>query len=130
MPVSRHLCWPLTNYFSGLCEELLGCLHIPVLREHGINQVTISINGPVQVIPLPVDLDVGFVHVPGVTSLTPTPGTQLLRDEWCEASLPIPDCLMGKFEAPLQEHPGQIPQAQLVSQSPQDNEQDNIRRVL
>jgi len=32
--VGGYAGWFVTNYFRGSVEELLGCLHIPVLREH------------------------------------------------------------------------------------------------
>src|SRR5205814_4519510 len=31
MPVGRHFCWSMTNYFPRLGQELLGRLHIAVL---------------------------------------------------------------------------------------------------
>lgn len=46
LPIGRHLCRFVANHFSRLGEELLGRLHIPVLGEHGINQVAVPINGP------------------------------------------------------------------------------------
>jgi hypothetical protein len=71
VPVCGHLCRSVTNYLTGLREELLGCLHIPVLREHGINQVAVPVYGPVQVAPFAIDLDVGLVDVPGETGNRP-----------------------------------------------------------
>jgi hypothetical protein len=47
MRVSGHLCGSVANHLPRLGEELPGRLHIPVFREHGINQVAVSINGTV-----------------------------------------------------------------------------------
>jgi hypothetical protein len=77
-----------------------------------------------------MDTDVGFVHVPGRSGLSTTPSTQLIRHERGKTGFPLPNRLMGEHKATLQEHLGQIPQAQLVPQAPQDNEQDDIGRVF
>jgi hypothetical protein len=77
-----------------------------------------------------MDTDVGFVHVPGRSGLSTTPSTQLIRHEWGKTGFPLPNRLMGEDKAALQEHLRQIPQAQLVPQPPEDNEQDDIGRVF
>ena len=43
---------------------------------------------------------------------------------------PLPHCLMGKDQAPLQEHLGKIAQAQLVEHPLQHHETHDVGRVL
>ncbi len=93
MPVCGYLCGSVTNHFPRLGQELLGRLYVPVLREHRVNQIAISVYGSAQVTPFAVDLDICVVEVPGVASFTPTPGAQLLCNEWGEPPYPIADRL-------------------------------------
>ena len=47
-----------------------------------------------------------------------------------EARLPVPHRLVGEDEAPLQEHLGQVAQAQLVVQAPEHHQQHDVGGVL
>jgi hypothetical protein len=58
------------------------------------------------------------------------PGLQLICHEGGKSRFPVSNGLMRELEAPLQEHLGQIAQAQFVSKSPQHDEQDNIGGVF
>ncbi len=50
--VCSHLRRSMANNLSCLCEEALSCLHIPVLRKHGVHQIAVPVYRPVQVAPL------------------------------------------------------------------------------
>ena len=63
---------------------------------------------PAQVAPPAVDLDVGFVDVPGATRFSASFGAEALRDQRGKALLPFPHGLMREDEAALQEHLGEI----------------------
>jgi hypothetical protein len=52
MTVSRYPFRGMTNHGKSLFEKLLGCLHISLFAQPGIDQVAISINGPIQGAPL------------------------------------------------------------------------------
>ena len=56
--------------------------------------------------------------------------SELRTQRSAKARFPISDRLMGEFKAALQEHLGEIAQAQLVAQTPEHDEQDDIGRVL
>jgi hypothetical protein len=55
-----------------------------------------------------------------------TPGAELFSDKGSEACFPLPNSLVGKVESPFDEHLGQVSEAALVSEPPQDNEEHNI----
>jgi hypothetical protein len=65
-----------------------------------------------------VDLDVSLVNIPGATRLSASFGAEVLREERREALFPLAHGLMGEDKAPLQEHFGEVPQAELVPQVP------------
>ena len=70
VPICRHLLWSLVNCLEGLLEKALCGVHVSLLTEHGINQIAILINGTIQIAPLSLDSHIGFVHMPGDSSLT------------------------------------------------------------
>jgi hypothetical protein len=54
----------------------------------------------------------------------------LLCNEWSKSRFPLPDRLIAELPAALQKHLSEIPQAQLVPKSPQDNQKDHIGRIF
>jgi hypothetical protein len=53
-------------------------------------------------------------------------GAQAVGEQGGEASRPFSDGLMGELEATVQEHLGQIAQAELVAHAPADGEEDDV----
>lgn len=102
--VGRHSDRFVADYFFGPLEETLGRIHVSLLQEHGIYQVTTSVNRSVKVAPFATDFDLRFVDVPRVTSFSFTPETQLLGDHRREARLPVSHCLVGELQSSLQKH--------------------------
>jgi hypothetical protein len=130
MPIGCHPFWDRADDGESLLEKALGCLHISLLAQPRVSQVAIPIDGTIEITPFAMDTDVCFVHIPGRSGLATTLGTQLIRNEWSKTGFPVPNCLMSELEAALQKHLGEITQAQLVPQPPEDNEQDNIGGVF
>lgn len=85
--------WLVANHILSLCEEPLGRGHIPMLSEHRVHQVTVTVYGAIQVAPLAPNLEVCLIDVPGTASLASASGSELLSDEWREPSFPVPDRL-------------------------------------
>src|SRR5215213_3104541 len=56
----------------GRAEEGLGRRHVPVLAEHGVDQVAVPVDGPIQIRPSAADLQICLVDVP-----VPATGTAL-----------------------------------------------------
>src|SRR5689334_2900289 len=78
MPIGRHAFWRMINRLKRLFEKPFGGIHLPFLTQQGINEIPVPVDGAIEVTPLPVDFDVGFVDVPGGSRLSPSPDTELL----------------------------------------------------
>ena len=115
---------------NGLLEKALGRLHISLLAEHRINQIAISIDGPIEVAPFPLDVDIAFIHIPGPRFLLTSFGTQLIGDEWGKARFPVSNGLMGELKASFQIEFSLVAQTQLLPQPPEDNEKNNIGGIF
>ena len=62
--------------------------------------------------------------------MSPTPAPQLIRNEESKARFPFPDRLMGEDPTTIEKHLSQISQTQLVAQSPQHDEQNDIGGIF
>src|SRR5690242_10265505 len=101
MPISRHFFWSMTYHVESLFEKTLCCIHIPLLAQHGINEIAIAINSMIQIAPCSMHFDIRLIHVPGGSSLSASPGTQLLCQKQSKTGFPISHCFMGKHKASL-----------------------------
>jgi hypothetical protein len=77
-----------------------------------------------------VDLDGGFIDVPGLACLSTPFGLQLLCNEWSKSLFPCPARLIAELSATFQKHLSEISQAQLVSEPPQDKQKDHIGGIF
>jgi len=73
---------------------------------------------------------IGLVGVPLFARFTPSLGAQPLCQQRGEARLPLADGLVREGEAARQEHLGEVTQAELVAETPEDNEQRDVGRNL
>jgi hypothetical protein len=44
----------MANYSNSLLKKPLGCFHISLLAQHGINEIAIVVNRSIQIAPLPM----------------------------------------------------------------------------
>jgi hypothetical protein len=130
IPICRDRLWGMPNPSLRLLEKPLSCLHVPFLTQHGVNEMAIVIDRTIQIAPFSVDFDVRLIHVPGFPRLPPSFHPQLARYKWSKSRFPFSNCFMSTHEAPLQKHFGQIPQAQLVPQLPQNNQEHHIGGIF
>ena len=56
MSIRRHPLRAVAHGCPGQAEEGLGCLHVPVLAQHGVDQVPVPVDCPIQVAPATPDL--------------------------------------------------------------------------
>src|SRR5258708_10872132 len=73
---------------------------------------------------------IGFIDIPGLPSLPASFGPQLFCHEWGKPRFPLTNCLVGELPATFQKQFCQISQAQLLSEPPQDDQKDDIRRIF
>lgn len=71
--VNADLQWlfPVVQTVKGLAQEPLGRFDVPRRRQGEINRVTVLIDGPAEIDPLPFDLDVGLVDPPAARQPRP-----------------------------------------------------------
>jgi hypothetical protein len=69
VPIGCDRLWCMTNPCSCLPEKPLSCFHIPLLTQHGINQVAIVVDGTIPITPFAMDFDVCLIHIPGSAGL-------------------------------------------------------------
>jgi hypothetical protein len=91
-----------------------------------VSKVPIPVDGAVQVAPPSLHPDVRLIDVPRGAGLATPLGTQAVGDERGEPSFPIAHRLVGELEAAFEEHLGEVAQAQLVTQAPTDDEEDDV----
>jgi hypothetical protein len=106
--ICGHSLWSIANSLESLAKKALGCIHISLLTEHGINQVAILINGSIQIAPLSLDPHIGFIHMPGASYLTTSFCAQVIGDEGSEPLLPISNRLMSEGKTTFQEYLGKV----------------------
>ncbi len=114
MPVARDPAWSLADDAEGFYEEAACGLEIALLAEARVYEIPVAIDRAIEVGPTPMDLHVGLVHVPAGADTTSSQPAQSLGQHGCEARLPLTCGLVRELEAELQEHLGDIAEAQLV----------------
>ncbi len=73
MSIRRDLLWRVTDHLECLLEKALRCIHISLLAQHGVNEVSVTINGTIEVAPIPVHFDVRFIDMPTGACLSTPP---------------------------------------------------------
>jgi hypothetical protein len=58
--------WGVTDDIDSLFEKALGCLQISLLTQSRIDKIAIAIDGPIERAPVPFDVHIGFINVPGL----------------------------------------------------------------
>jgi hypothetical protein len=79
-----------------------------VLAEHNVHQCAIAVDGPVQIAPVAVNLDVGLVDIPASADAAAVMTTELFGQSRDEFRLPVPHRLVTEHNASDQEHLGKI----------------------
>ena len=74
VPIGCHLIRHMPNDRHCLLEKSLSRLHVPLLASHGIYQIAILINCPIQIPPFPVHFERGLINGPGSPGLPSSRG--------------------------------------------------------
>ena len=77
--------------------------------QHRVYHIAITIDGSKEIAPFPYDVDIGFINVPGDSSLSTSFCPQSICQQRSKTGFPVPDRLMGEHKAALEKHLGQIP---------------------
>ncbi len=106
MPIRRDPLRCLASHVQRLHKEPLRCVHIPLFTEPDVHQGTIPIDGTLQVAPRSINLDVGFIDMPGGADMPMALGTEVVSKQRRNASLPRAHGRMGACNAALEKHLG------------------------
>jgi hypothetical protein len=113
-----------------LGEEALRRGHVALLTQQRLDEVTLPVDGAVEVAPAPVDVEVRLVRGPRRAALPAPLGAQPLGQQRRGARRLVAHRRVADDEATRQEHLGQVPQTQLVAHPPEHDEQDHSGRVV
>ncbi len=126
MTVGRHPFRCLASDLERLPEKARGCVPIALLTQHGVNQIAVAIDGPVEVLPHAFDCDVRLVGMPGSAGVPVALHSPVMCQQRSTACFPLTDSLVRKREAAFEEHVGEVAEAQLVAETPEDDQQHDI----
>src|SRR6266568_7499245 len=101
MTVRGHLFRRMANNSESLLEKLLGCLHISLFAQLRIHQIAISINGPIEIAPFSLNLDIRLINIPGSSCLPVSFYSQLICEQRGKSCFPIANRLMREGETSL-----------------------------
>jgi hypothetical protein len=85
-------------------EKSLRGGHIAVLAEHHVDQRARAIDGPIEITPVPLDLDVGLVNVPASARFAASASPQAVSQRRRELGFPVANRLVAEHDAADQEH--------------------------
>src|SRR4051812_44207979 len=112
----------------------LGRRYVAVLAQHGVHEIAVAVDGPIEVGPAATDLQVRLVHVPAAAAAGTAPAMPALAElvGQCRRELrfPLAGGLMAEDDPADEEHLAEVAQGQAVAQPPQHHERDDIGGVL
>ncbi len=88
------------------------------------------IDSSIEITPLAFYLEIGLIRMQLFPGLAFALGFQRLSKYRSEALFPLAHGLMGKLKAACEKHFGQVPEAQLVAQSPENHEKYDLGRIV
>ena len=103
---------------------------VPVRAEHGVEEHPLAVDGAIEGVPAAGDFHVGLVQVPGAAGVAAPLRSPPIREQRGEADLPGADRLVADLEAALEEQLGDVPEAELIAETPEHGEQHDVDRVL
>jgi hypothetical protein len=96
----------------GRTEEGFGGFLIAGFAQVDVNQVAVTVDRPVQILPLIRDFDVRFTDIPAATSLAFAAPAQGIGQQRRQPGFPVADRFMAEHQAAQQQDLRQVPQAE------------------
>jgi hypothetical protein len=131
MAIRRHPLRTKAHGRPGRAEECLCGPHVAVLAQHGVDQVSVTVDCPVEIAPSAADLQVGLVNIPADPGASPcpaTPFTQFIAHDGKQRRLPVADGLVADLN-PAQRHDlAEVAQRQPVVPPAEHDEGDDVAR--
>src|SRR5919202_227145 len=91
----------------GGAEERLGRRHVPVLAEHGVDQVAVAVDRTIQIAPAAPHFQIRLIHKPGTASgsaLAAAALPEFSGQDRGELRLPLTDRFVAEDNAAKEEH--------------------------
>lgn len=114
------------HQFGNLLEKGFGGLYVAVLTEPDTEQIAIFIDAPIEITPFPLNLDIGFIHVPDVSERALPFGTHVLSKLSRKALAPLAHRFVSEVKAPQPKQFGHIAIAQFETQTTIEHLENNI----
>ena len=130
MAISGDPIWSDAGHRLGRSKECPGSSKVTMLAQPDVNQGAVAIDRPIQITPSAPHPNICLVDVPAGANPAFASPAQVLGKRWRQLGLPIAHRFIAEGEPAGQEHLGQIPQAQLVTQPPEPHEFGDIARIL
>jgi hypothetical protein len=111
-------------------KECPGSSEVTMLAQPDVHQSAVAIDRAIEIPPSATHPDIRLINLPAWANPAFASPTQVLGKCRRQLCLPIAHRFIAEGEPPGQEHLGQIPQAQLVTQPPEHHECDDIARIL
>ena len=124
--VSRDLVRRRSGDRHGGAEERLGGFLIAAFAQIDVNQITVAVDCPVQVLPLASHLDVGFVDIPAAASFALAALAQGIDEQRRQLCLSGADRLVAEHQAAQQQDLRQVAQAEFHPKPPQHDQKDHV----
>ena len=121
----RHLLCALLPT-EVLAEKAASCLATTVIAQHGIQEISVAVDGMVKVPPLASDLPSGLVEIPGRAAAGTTFLTQPAGKEGSEACLPPADGLARGSEAPKEKQLRDVTKTEFVAEAPEGSVEKDV----
>ena len=130
MMISRDAQGTTARHLNETPQESAGGRPVAMFAKHGVEELTVTIDRPVQVAPAPGDFHIGLVDVPRPARPPAAARPKIGTDQWREAELLGADRLVADGVATLEQEFRYVPQPKLVAQVLEHGEQHDISREL
>jgi hypothetical protein len=131
MTVCRNPVLPNAQGRPRRAEGGLGRLHVAMLGQHCVDQVSVPVDCPVEVASPAADLQIGVVSIPADAGCAPgpvTPFAQRVTHDGQQLYLPVADGFVSYLYRAQRHNLAQVPQRQPVAQPAEHHEGDDVAR--
>ena len=125
--VGDHLARCHLQHRQGPLEEPVGAIGVAARGDEHVDDLPALVDGPVDIPPDTVDLDIRLIHEPPITRRT-TSEPRRVRQQRCEPLYPPVDRDVIDLDTPLDQQVLYVAVPEVVAQVPPDRDHDHLRR--
>jgi hypothetical protein len=124
--IGSHLLRRSSRNRRSTLKELLRRCHISCGTQHRVRQITVLIDGVVQITPLALHFQIGLIHVSAWADFAVASTTELLCEQLGKTAFPFPDRFLREDKTTQQKPLGPVPQAQLIAEAAEQDWKDDV----